>query len=313
MKKSLINSPVQFNEDGHTYTINGHTLNGVTPIIAWLFPNTYKGIPQDVLERAAQYGGMIHKKCELADSLGIVDHPSVQDYKELLEQRGLKPLLSEYLVSDEKDIASSIDKVFDTDNDCFDLADIKTTSKVHVPNVTMQLSIYAWLFERQNDGVKAGRLFCIWLPKPEYGQADIIELERIPSEVCEYVVELYLKGGSPLDAWSVLSQYRQLTSETKKRGDSPEWMKDMMDELINIKQAKDSLDEREKEIKDILLKQMQEQDIDKMGNDLIEVTRKGAYERTSIDSKLLQAQHPDIYKECLKKTVVKESITYKVL
>ena len=43
-KKALVSSPVVFNEEHHTYTLNGHQLSGVTPIIAWLFPDTYRGI-----------------------------------------------------------------------------------------------------------------------------------------------------------------------------------------------------------------------------------------------------------------------------
>lgn len=102
--QSLYNSPVLFNEDGHTYTLEGHTLQGVTPIIAWLFPETYKGIPQSILENAAQYGGMIHKKIELADSMGIVDDQVVRDYMELKEQKGVKTLVNEYLVSDKEEL-----------------------------------------------------------------------------------------------------------------------------------------------------------------------------------------------------------------
>ena len=44
-KKNLVCSPVVFNNEHHTYTLNGHTLSGVTPIVAWLFPDTYQGIP----------------------------------------------------------------------------------------------------------------------------------------------------------------------------------------------------------------------------------------------------------------------------
>ena len=67
-KKSLISSPVVFDNEHHTYTLDGHSLSGVTPIIAWLLPDTYKGIPQSVLEMAAAHGSMVHSKVELYDS-----------------------------------------------------------------------------------------------------------------------------------------------------------------------------------------------------------------------------------------------------
>ena len=112
-RKNLNMSPVLFNEDGHTYHLEGHQLQGVTPIIAWLFPETYSGIPQSVLDAAAEHGGMIHKKIELADRLGIVDCDAVRDYMKLREQKGVKTLVNEYLVSHERRIASSIDVVMD--------------------------------------------------------------------------------------------------------------------------------------------------------------------------------------------------------
>ena len=309
-KKQLVSSPVLFNEDGHTYTLNGHTLQGVTPIIAWLFPETYKGIPESVLNQAAEYGTLIHKKCELADSMGIVDDPVVSDYMEVMQQKGLKVMLSEYLVSDEQNIASCIDKV--TEN--YDLCDLKTTSKVHIPNVTMQLSIYAWLFEMQNPGIKAGELYCVWLPKPQYGQADIIWLKRVPSEICAEIVQIYLNSPDDLlNARAILAQTGFEFERQKQTGDVPEAFSDLMDELITISETKKQLEEREKVIKEIILSQMQKDGADKWGNDLIQITRKAAYERVSIDSKLLKEKHPEIYKACSKITKYSESLTYKVL
>ena len=309
-KKVLTSSPVLFNEDGHTYTLNGHTLQGVTPIIAWLFPETYKGIPESVLNQAAEYGSLIHKKCELADSMGIVDDPIVADYMEVMQQHGLKVMLSEYLVSDEQNIASCIDKV--TEN--YDLCDIKTTSKVHIPNVTMQLSIYAWLFEMQNPGIKAGELYCVWLPKPQYGQTDIIWLKRVPSEICAEIVQIYLNSPDDiLNARAILAQTGFEFERQKQTGDVPEAFSDLMDELITISETKKRLEEREKAIKEIVLSQMQKDGVDKYSNDLIQITRKAAYERVSIDSKLLKEQHPEIYKACCKTTKYSESLTYKVL
>ena len=309
MKKQLVSSPVQFNEDGHTYTLNGNLLQGVTPIIAWLFPETYQGIPKSVLNQAAAYGSLIHKKCELADSMGIVDEDIVRDYMDVMQQKGLKVMLSEYLVSDERNIASSIDKVTED----FDLCDLKTTSKVHIPNVTMQLSIYAWLFEMQNPGVKAGELYCIWLPKPQYGQADIIRLHRVSSDICSEIVQMYLCGAEPLQARTILAQTGFEFERQKQTGDIPEVFTDLMDELITIYEAKKQIEEREKAIKEIVLSQMQKDGADKWGNDLIQFTRKGEYERTSIDTTALKKQMPEVFENFKKVTKVAESITYKVL
>lgn len=306
---NLTNSPVLFNEDGHTYTLNGQTLSGVTPIIHWLFPETYKGIPQSVLNNAAEHGSLIHKKCELADSMGIVDDEIVATYKELLEMKGLKPVLSEYLVSDEYRIASAIDKVFDD----MSLGDIKCTSKVHIPNVTMQLSIYAWLMEMQNPGVKVNRLFCIWLPKPQYGNPDIIELKRVSADVCREIVEIWAADGDLLTARTLLCGVGFEFEKQRVSGDIPEAFSDLMDELITMSEAKKQIEEREKAIKDVVLEAMQAEGADKWSNDLIQWSRRAASERESIDTKQLKAKMPEVYESFKKVTKVAESITYKVL
>lgn len=307
--QSLYNSPVLFNEDGHTYTLQGHTLQGVTPIISWLFPETYRGIPQSVLDNAANYGGMIHKKIELADSMGIVDEQAVRDYLELKEQKGVKTLVNEYLVSDERNIASSIDVVMDN----YDLWDVKCTSKVHIPNVTMQLSIYAWLFEEQNPGIKAGDLYCCWLPKPQYGQADLIKLNRVSADICREIVQIWVCGGDLMNARSILAQTDFEFERQRVEGDVPPVLADLMEELININEAMNAMQEREKAIKEVFLSQMKKDGVDKMGNDLIEFSRKAAYERTSIDSTALKKKMPEVWESFKKVTKVAESITYKVL
>ncbi len=309
-KKALVNSPVLFNEDGHTYTLDGHTLDGVTPILAWLFPETYKDIPQSVLDAAAEYGSMIHKKCELADSLGIVDHEAVEAYVEMKKARGMVTAYNEYLVSDERRIASSIDVVLDD----MSLADIKTTSKVHIPNVTMQLSIYAWLFEMQNQGIKAGELYCFWLPKPQYGQPAILHQQRVPGSICEQIVDLYFSGAKPIQARALLSAIGfTFEGDEKKTADITDDAEAMMNELATVKKTLEQMKQREDELKAGLMELMRQREIETWGNDSVQLTIKKAYERETVDSKKLKENYPQAYGECKKITKVSESLTYKLI
>lgn len=310
--KELYKSPVIFNEEAHTYELidgdKGCWLSGVTPIVAWLFPETYKGIPESILAQAAQYGGMIHKKIELADSMGIVDDPLVQAYVEIKEQRGAKTRANEYLVSDEKRIASSIDLLMENN----DIWDAKTTSKVHVPNVTVQTSIYAWLFEEQT-GEKAGDLYCLWLPKPQYGQPDLIPLKRVSPEICRQIVDIWANDGDYMVARALLDEIGFEFEKQRTEGSIPSGLQDLMEELIDIKQCMEQMAEREKAIKQVFLSQMQKDGIDKMGNDLIEFSRKAAYERTTVDTTALKKKMPEVFESFKKVTKVAESLTYKVL
>lgn len=308
-KKNLTQSPVLFDEGRHTYQLDGQQLDGVTPIIAWLFPDTYKDIPQSVLDAAADYGTMIHKTCELYDSLGIGESEITKGYAELLSQNGLKPMLSEYLVSDEHRIASSIDKVMEN----YDLADIKATSKVHIPNVTMQLSIYAWLFERQNPGITAGELYCIWLPRPRYGKPAVFHLQRVPSSICEQIVDLYYQHAQPIQAIALLTAIGFEFKAEEKAAPVTDDAQAMMNELVLVKKQIEQLEQREKELKGCLFELMRQRCLDKWGNDDIQLTIKEAYERETVDSKRLKNEYPEAYGECKKVTKVAESITIKLL
>ena len=181
-------------------------------------------------------------------------------------------------------------------------------------NVQVQLSIYAWLYEMQT-GRKANKLYLIWLPKPQYGTPMIKELERIPADVCSCIVEMYVKGGDPLNAMAVLSGYLMVTDEPKKRieGEIPEAMDEIINELITVKKQLDIFTEREKELKKMILDTMSIKGEDKWSSDLIQISRRAASERESIDTKALKANEPSIYESYKKVTKVAESLTYKVL
>lgn len=310
MRKELYESPVVFSEEHHTYTLNGKELQGVTPIIAWLFPDTYAGIPEFVLNQAAEYGSLIHKKCELYDNIGVCDCTEVATYKKLINEHGLIVERSEYLVSDGKNIASSIDKVFHDDS----LGDIKTTSKVHELNVTIQLSIYAWLYEQAN-GCKVPHLYLIWLPKPQYGTAEIYEMQRIPAQWCEKVVERFIAGADPTESVAELAEMGFVPTAEKKRveGEIPDSVLPLVDELIIIKKQMDVLDEREKEIRKAILDAMTGKGEDKWSNDLIQFSHRAESTRESIDSKALKAKMPEVYESFKKVTKVAASLTYKIL
>lgn len=306
---NLPNSEVLFDAKHHTYTLYGKQLQGITPIISWLFPDTYKDIPQHILDAAADYGTAVHQKCEECDSLGIANDDVVCAYQRIISEAGLQPVYSEYLVSDGQNIASAIDKVFADDS----LGDIKTTSKIHWLNVQLQLSIYAWLYEMQT-GRKTNKLYVIWLPKPQYGKPMVKELKRIPADVCKYIVEVYLADGDRESAMMALSFHTDTEQEAgRKVGNiSSEW-EGVINELITIKKQLDILTEREKEIKKSILSTMESKGDDNWCNDVIQISKRAASERVSIDTKAIQKDMPEVYEKYKKTTKVASSLTYKLL
>ena len=336
MKEKLVKSAVIFDEAKHTYHLNGEKLGGVTPIVKWVYPDTYKDIPESVLAKAAEHGSLIHKACQLYNEAGIADdaEPQVADYIQLVTTASLVPVASEYTVSENEHIASQIDVVYKgSGKGNFVLADIKTTSAIHVENVTLQLSIYAWLFEMQNPGKYSEMLLVVWLPKMKYGQSRLMKLKRIPVEVCEEVVKSYVDTmQSDIDAeekkkagqrWaqviaeSIGEQPGEVAAKTAKEtpaktDELPAQFAEVEKEIIRIEVESKKLQDRSKELRAGLLKQMQEHNVKKWVSEHLELTRRAATTRTSVDSSKLKKNYPEVYAECCKTSAVAESLMLKV-
>ena len=315
---NLKESSVIFNEAEHTYTLNGKKLSGVTAIVKWLFPDTYTDIPESVLMKAAAHGSLIHSKCELYDTCGLGDDlPEVQEYIRLKKENSLTTEANEYLVDDGKDIASSIDVVFAKgEDDCYPLADIKTTSKIHVDNVTLQLSIYAYLFELCNKGKKAGKLYVIWLPKEKYGKAELMELKRVPTADCKKIIKAYL---AKEDSMPYRVKYFGVEKKTENTEIEPIEealpvnLKDIENKIIKLEMDIKTLDAMQKEMKAGLMALMIEHNVKKWSSDRLTIIRKLDGTRESLDTAKLKKEYPDIYAECVKVSPTKGSITIKVL
>lgn len=189
----LIKSQVIFNQEAHTYTLNGVQLQGITGMIErQLFPKKYENVPQFILDRAAERGSFVHEVCELVDDLGV-SHASLEakNYQKLKEENNFLYEVSEYLVSDNEYFASCIDKVYRESESEFSLGDIKTTYKLDKEYVRWQLSIYAYLFELQNPNAMVKKLFAIWL-RGEV--AELVQVERIPSDIIINLLSAEING-----------------------------------------------------------------------------------------------------------------------
>ena len=98
----LKESGVLFNEEEHTYQLDGKELSGITGMLQrQLFPTEFDGIPQHFIQNAADYGTSVHQSCENFDKNWINDGTQeVNDYIELCKDYGLVHECSEYTVTD---------------------------------------------------------------------------------------------------------------------------------------------------------------------------------------------------------------------
>lgn len=297
----LIKSNVVFDQENHTYTLDGVRLSGITSMLeSQLFPHKMDGIPQSILDNAAERGTFVHECCEIADSLGVVpDCEEARSYLGLTRSNSLIHEESEYLVSDNRYYASSIDKVFRVDDKTFHLADIKTTYKLDKEYVRWQLSIYAYLFEIQNPGAKVGKLYAIWL---RGDKAELVEIERIDVET---IMDLLACGVSG-------EQFDSPLKPVAQESNIPDKYKELELSIIEIDQQCKYWTDRRKELTDGVLKEMAKADVCKWQGESISFTRKKGSVRKDFDKKAFEKDHPDLYKEYLKETSVAESVTLKV-
>lgn len=296
---NLYKSEVVFLQEPHKYILGERELSGVTGLIQdRLFPNIYKDVPPYILNKAAKRGSFVHETIEMYDSgfIPTVVSPELKGYIDIKRDKHLKTIASEYIVSDNKNYASCIDVVFEDEKGNIVLADIKTTSKLHLQYVRWQLSIYAYLFELQNKTLKVDKLVTIWLrgDKNEY-----IELDRISNK---HVKELLRCGVDN-------TEVPQIILASNK---TPREMKSAERAIYKLQSKIEELTKQKKQLSDGMLELMKKYDVQSYKSELISISRRAAHEKVDIDKAMLKTEYPDVYEKCIKKTNIRESITIKL-
>ncbi len=285
----LKDSGVIFNEEEHTYLLGDKYLSGITGMLQrQFFPTEFEGIPKRILDAAAQYGTDIHKSCEDFDANWINDGTiEVSDYIQICKDNDLTIEFSEYCVTDSKNWASKIDKVYRVSEDTFDIGDIKTygiMTAEKLEKAKWQLSIYAYLFELQNKKkAKVRRMFIIHLRNKQKKDgtfdhiADIIFVDRIPSEICQDLLATDLRGEQFSNPYDIPSDISAQEAEIR--------------ELIETKNA---AEQRLASIKASILTKMESLNIRTWATQTMRLTRKMPTTRATFNSSLFKANHPDM-------------------
>ena len=295
-RMELKNSGVVFNEELHEYWVGDKQLSGITGMIQrQLFPDEFEGVPEEMMMAAAEYGTDVHASIEDFDKHWINDGTQeVADYIEICKEHGLVHECSEYCVTDGKNWASMIDKVYRFDDTTFDIGDIKTYGTMtsdKLEKARWQLSIYAYLFELQNKKAKIGRLFIIHLRNKLKKDGtfdhikDVIFVNRIPYDVCKELMDCDLRGEQFNNPYSIPENIRNQESEIR--------------ELI---QTKNKVEERLSVLKSNILSEMEMLDVRSWFTDTMRLTRKLPGTRSSFDLQAFKKTHPDIDFEPYMKT-----------
>jgi hypothetical protein len=183
---------IEFIEETHTYLVDGIEVPSATTILsATVFKDKYSGIPQFVMDKAAQFGNGVHKAIETKDYAEISSNDlqlgCILDYQDLLKDNNVEEVGHEIITHYNLDYAGTCDLLIKV-NGQLAIADIKTTSKLDKEYLSWQMSFYLYaLYDNGLIDTLDMKLHYFWLPKPRYGKAQFGE---VPVKSREEVMEL---------------------------------------------------------------------------------------------------------------------------
>lgn len=289
---------VVFNEENHTYYLpeKDKYLSGITGMLErQLFPETYAGIPEAILEQAAEYGTSVHASIEDFDMNWENDGTQeVQDYISLCTEHSLVHEESEYLITDGENYASMIDKVYRVDETTFDIGDIKTYGVMTADKLEKgrwQLSIYSYLLESQIKKAKVRNLFILHIRNKQKkdGSFDHISayvpVQRIPSEIVKELLLADSRGEQFQNPYAIPSDIASQESIIR-----------------TLIQAKQDAETRLNSIKARILSLMEAQDIKTWATETMRITRKLPTTRSSFSLADFKEANPTINVEPFMKT-----------
>lgn len=301
-KKISLNVPnVTFIEETHQYFIGKKELKGVTgTLIKKAFPDTYKNIPESVLMKAAERGGLIHNTFETFCSIfnaDIKQYPNpteeLQAFHSMLVAYDLHYVASEYLVTDGENFASAIDGIFADNEGNIYLVDYKTTATLHYDNVSLQLSIYAKWFEEQNPDLKVKEIVCMWFKN---GQSKFQPLPRVADYQIDDLIAAYLADDA----------------EYQYKVEVPEQFSALEQEFRLITARVDALKIKQDDVKEQIMKMMEANKQKSIKTNIGSYSYVESTTKRTLDTKLFKEKYPNAYEKLTKVSISKPSIRIKL-
>ena len=159
---------LEYDDDTHTYIVDGVIVPSVTQILGVKFGNKYAGVDHATLERAASRGTAIHEAIEKyckGDETQI-EVKEVRNFRFLINYHVLNVLENETPVIIAKDgtpiAAGRLDLILKDVNEERTIADIKTTSTLDKEYLAYQLNLYR-IGYMQSYGIDITQLYGIHL------------------------------------------------------------------------------------------------------------------------------------------------------
>ena len=286
---------IKFDENLHKYTVDGKEVISVTQLLQkHRITPSYDAVDKELLRVASERGTLIHEEVEKwieSGECGFTEEAEkICDY--LFERADENSqIISEQMVANDV-VAGRFDLLFLDGKKRLVLADIKTGNSKHLFGWSWQLSLYKYLYEKMY-GQKIESLIVMWAKNDG--------MTVIP---CEYV------GDDKIENLLNAEREGRLISDVDL-GVSEEELEDLtelMQEIENKEYELNLMKEKVDKVKKNLYGTMEKEGIKTVDRGKLKITYVAPSTRTSVDSKKLEKEEPEIYKKYVKTTTVAGSI-----
>ena len=284
---------IKFDENLHKYTVDGKEVISVTQLLQkHKITPSYDAVDKELLRVASERGTLIHEEVEKwiesGESGFTEESEKICDYLFERADENSK-IISEQMVANDV-VAGRFDVLF-THAKKLVLTDIKTGNTKHLFGWTWQLSLYKYLYEKMY-GKEIDSLEILWAN----GDLTVIPCEYVGDEKIENLLNAEREGRLISDVDLGVSEeelvdLEELMQEIKVKEDELKLLKDMVDS-----------------IKTVLYGTMEKEGIKTVDRGKLKITYVAPSCRTSVDSKKLEKEDPEIYKKYAKTTTVAGSI-----
>ena len=285
---------IKFDETLHKYTVDGKEVISVTQLLQkHKITPSYDAVDKELLRVASERGTLIHEEVEKwienGDNGFTEEAERICDYLNSTADENSQ-IMSEQIVANDV-VAGRFDIIY-THAKKLVLTDIKTGNTKHLFGWSWQLSLYSYLYEKMY-GKKIDSLQILWAKNDG--------MTVIP---CEYV------GDEKIENLLKAEREGRLISDVDL-GVSEEELEDLTELMEEIKAKEDELKlmkEKVDKVKEILYGTMEKEGIKTVDRGNLKITYVAPSCRTSVDSKKLEKEEPEIYKKYVKTTTVAGSI-----
>lgn len=335
----LHKSKVVFDEVLHTYTLGKKQLMGITGLIHEMtglgtYPDANEAVKNYNIPHAGARGTAVHSAIELYDRTDIFSDTymvnwkegngcphteefdtaaALQGYIDAQKESNAKAVANEYTVTDGKKWASNIDQIWviGDSKDEVVLVDTKTNNLDYYPGgkdalkqyLSWQLSIYAYLFERQNPKIKVAGLKCYWtnLKKSEVWDVKRLDEQYVTAMLsATYLIDEdgYVTYDISLDAQGIID------SAFAQKEDMTDMLARIADLQVQYKLAEAALNVAKLELTQLMMAD----DITNVENENVKVTFSPACKSFTFDSAKFKEENEELYNKYMKETMRKETL-----